>query len=73
MRLFTRRTKASADAETAMRAAEKSLQQAQAHGPVVEAKLTESRRVKERLKAHNSACGYGDLVEFLVLGRLSDG
>ena len=51
MRLFTRRTKAPPEAETAMRAAGKSLQQAQAHGPVAGAKLTESRRVREQIRA----------------------
>ncbi|MFJ6703476.1 MULTISPECIES: hypothetical protein [unclassified Streptomyces] len=73
MRLFTRRTKVSPEAETAMRAAEKSLQQAQAHYPEVEAKLTESRRVKEQLRAHNRANQYSDWIEAVVLGRLSDG
>ncbi|MFI5974817.1 hypothetical protein [Streptomyces sp. NPDC051452] len=54
-----------------MRAAEKSLQDAQAHRPEVEAKLTESRRVKEQLKAHNRANRYSDWIESVVLGRLS--
>ncbi|MDV9175966.1 hypothetical protein R6V09_38335 [Streptomyces sp. W16] len=72
MRLFTRRTKASPEAETAMRTAEKSLRDAQARTPEVEAKLTESHRVKEQLQAHNRACPYGDLVESIVIGRLTD-
>ncbi|MEV5472951.1 hypothetical protein AB0L66_11415 [Streptomyces sp. NPDC052207] len=70
---FTRQTKASPEAETAMRAAEKSLQQAQAHQPEAEAKLTESRRVKEQIRAHNRANSYSDWIESIVLSRLSDG
>ncbi|MBL1104955.1 hypothetical protein JK361_10170 [Streptomyces sp. 5-8] len=70
---FTRQTQVSPEAETAKRAAEKSLHDAQAHLPVVEAKLNESRRVKEQLSAHNRANRYSDWIEAVVLGRLSDG
>lgn len=70
---FARRSHVSPESETAQRAAEKSLQQAQDHGPEVEAKLTESRRVREQLRAHNRANAYSDLIEGIVLGRLSDG
>ncbi|MFF9210494.1 MULTISPECIES: hypothetical protein [unclassified Streptomyces] len=56
-----------------MRAAEKSLLEALAHHPEVEAKLTESRRVKEQLRAHNRANRYSDWIESVVLGRLTDG
>lgn len=70
---FTRQPQASPEAETAMRAAEKSLQRAKAHQPVVEAKLAESRRENEKLQAHNRANRYSDLIEGIVLGRLSDG
>lgn len=70
---FTRQTKVSPDSETAKRAAEKSLQQAQAHAPEVEAKLNESRRVKEQIRAHNRANSYSDWIESIVLSRLSDG
>ncbi|MFE4991439.1 hypothetical protein ACFRH4_08815 [Streptomyces mirabilis] len=70
---FTRQTHVSPEAETAKRAAEKSLQQAQAHQPVAEAKLTESRRVKEQLRAHNRANQYSDWIEGIVLGRLNNG
>ncbi|MES4891412.1 hypothetical protein [Streptomyces sp. NPDC096012] len=73
MRPFTRRTKVSPEAGTAMRAAEKSLQQAQAHHPEVEAKLNESRRVKEQIRAHNRANSYSDWIESIVLSRLTDG
>jgi F0F1-type ATP synthase membrane subunit b/b' len=73
MRLFTRRTKVSSDAETALRAAEKSLQEAMAHEPEVEAKLSESRRVKEQIRAHNRANSYSDWIESIVLSRLTDG
>ncbi|MDX3067675.1 hypothetical protein PV518_36885 [Streptomyces sp. ND04-05B] len=59
------------EAETAKRAAEKSLQQAQAHEPEVEAKLTESIRVKEQIRAHDRANAYSDWIEGIVLGRLS--
>ncbi|MEU5115107.1 hypothetical protein AB0G64_26820 [Streptomyces longwoodensis] len=56
-----------------MRAAEKSLQEAQAHHHrEVEASLTESRRVKEQLRAHNRANRYSDWIEGIVLGRLTD-
>ncbi|MFD0210800.1 hypothetical protein ACFVH9_17105 [Streptomyces hirsutus] len=47
-----------------MRAAEKSLQQAKAHHPEVEAKLSESRRVKEQLQAHTPA-----LIQNILLGQ----
>ncbi|MFJ3665083.1 hypothetical protein ACIPSE_01365 [Streptomyces sp. NPDC090106] len=70
---FTRQVHTSPEAETAKRAAEKSLQRAQAHQPEVEAKLTESRRVEEQLRAHNRANRYSDWIEGIVLGRLSDG
>ncbi|MFF0649378.1 hypothetical protein ACFYVV_37900 [Streptomyces tendae] len=40
----------SPESETALRAAEKSLQQAKAHHPEVEAKCRESRRVKEQFQ-----------------------
>jgi hypothetical protein len=66
---FTRQ-QVSPEAETAKRAAEKSLQEALAHHPEVEAKLTESRRVKEQLRAHNRANRYSDWIEGIVLGRL---
>ncbi|MEU8556039.1 hypothetical protein AB0C80_18885 [Streptomyces anthocyanicus] len=52
---FHRRTHPSPESETALRAAEKSLQQAQDHRPEVEAKLNESQRVKEQIQAHNRA------------------
>ncbi|MGW3305871.1 hypothetical protein ACWDG9_04700 [Streptomyces sp. NPDC001073] len=61
----------SPESETAMRAAEKSLQEAQAGNPASLAKLKESRRVKEQLRAHNRANAYSDLIEGIVLGRLS--
>ncbi|MFD5711313.1 hypothetical protein ACFWHW_13100 [Streptomyces pharetrae] len=67
---FTRRSHTSPESETAKRAAEKSLQEARAREPEVEAKLTESRRVKEQLRAHNRANAYSDFVESIVLGRL---
>ncbi|MGW2706972.1 hypothetical protein [Streptomyces sp. NPDC001340] len=51
-----------------MRAAEKSLQQANAHHPEVEAKLCESRQVKEQLQAHNRA-SYSDFIQGIVLGQ----
>ncbi|MDX3712719.1 hypothetical protein PV733_28030 [Streptomyces europaeiscabiei] len=70
---FTRQPQVSPEAETAKRTAEKSLQQAQDHGPEAEAKLTESRRVKEQIRAHNRANAYSDWIEGIVLGRLSDG
>ncbi|MFF3989092.1 hypothetical protein ACFY0B_31465 [Streptomyces sp. NPDC001797] len=70
---FTRQTKVSPDSETALRAAEKSLQEALAHHPEVEAKLTEGRRVKEQLRAHNRANQYSDWIESVVLGQLSNG
>ncbi|MGW5198650.1 DUF7620 family protein [Streptomyces spiralis] len=74
MRLFTRRTTVSPEAETALRAAEKSLLDAKARHHEVEAKLNESRRVKEQIRAHNRANQYSDWIESLVLGRrLSDG
>jgi F0F1-type ATP synthase membrane subunit b/b' len=70
---FTRQTQVSPEAEIAKRAAEKSLQDAQAHLPEVEAKLTESRRVKEQIRAHNRANSYSDWIESIVLSRLTDG
>jgi hypothetical protein len=48
-------------------------EETQAHGPEVEAQLKRSRWVDERLKAHNRANAYSDLVEGMILGRLSDG
>ncbi|MET8185740.1 hypothetical protein ABZV15_08070 [Streptomyces sp. NPDC005246] len=63
----------SSEAETAKRAAEKSLMEAHARTPESEAKLKESRRVKEQLKAHNRSNSYSDWIEGIVLGRLSDG
>ncbi|MET9510748.1 hypothetical protein ABZX62_20200 [Streptomyces flavidovirens] len=53
--------------------AEKSLKNAQAGAVPAEARLTESRRVTEQLKAHNRANAYSDLIEGIVLGRLSNG
>ncbi|MFJ4696347.1 hypothetical protein [Streptomyces sp. NPDC088766] len=38
-----------------------------------EAKLTESRRVKEQLRAHNRANAYSDFIVGVVLGWLNDG
>ncbi|MET9848858.1 DUF7620 family protein [Streptomyces ossamyceticus] len=70
---FTRRSHVSTESETAKRAAEKSLREAQARTPEAEAQLTKSRRVKEQLRAHNRANAYSDLIEGIVLGRLSDG
>lgn len=70
---FARRSQVSPESETAKRAAEKSLQEAQARTPKSEAQLKESCRVKEQLKAHNVANHYSDLIEGIVLGRLSDG
>ncbi|MGW3153992.1 DUF7620 family protein [Streptomyces sp. NPDC001089] len=70
---FTRRTMPSPEAETAKRDAETSLQEARARTPESEAKLTESRRVKEQLRAHNRANAYSDFIEGVVLGRLNDG
>ncbi|KAA0941832.1 DUF7620 family protein [Streptomyces apricus] len=70
---FTRRSHESPESETAKRAAEKSLQEAQARNPESEAKLTESHRVKEQLRAHNRANAYSDLIEGIVLDRLNDG
>ncbi|WP_432101022.1 DUF7620 family protein [Streptomyces sp. WAC 04229] len=68
---FTRhRAQLPPESETAKRAAEKSLQEAQARGPEVEARLTESHRVKEQLRAHNRANAYSDFVDGIVLGRL---
>jgi hypothetical protein len=60
----------SPESETAKRAAEKSLQEAQARASEVEARLTESNRVKEQLRAHNRANAYSDWIEGIVLGRL---
>ncbi|QFQ95560.1 hypothetical protein F9278_04445 [Streptomyces phaeolivaceus] len=71
MRPFTRQPQVSPEAETAKRAAEKSLQPAQAHEPEVEAKLTESIRVKEQIRVHNRANAYSDWIEGIVLSRLS--
>ncbi|MER6748043.1 hypothetical protein ACFW6C_09300 [Streptomyces fungicidicus] len=59
-----RNTQPSPESETALRAAEKSLQQAKAHHPEVEAKLSESRRVKEQLQAHTPA-----LIQSILLGQ----
>ncbi|GAA5078524.1 DUF7620 family protein [Streptomyces similanensis] len=71
---FTRRMPlSSAEAETAKRAAEKSLRDALAHRREVEAKLTESRRVEAQLRAHNRANQYSDWIESVVLGRLREG
>ncbi|MEV5289908.1 hypothetical protein AB0K64_01545 [Streptomyces sp. NPDC053741] len=70
---FTRRSQVSPESETAKRAAEKSLQEAQARTPESEAKLRESCRVKEQLKAHNRANAYSDFIEGIVIGRLGDG
>jgi hypothetical protein len=67
---FTRHAQPSPESETAMRAAEKSLREAQAHHPEVEAKFIESRRVTEQLRAHNIANCYSDWIEGIVLGRL---
>ncbi|MFI6606839.1 hypothetical protein [Streptomyces sp. NPDC050507] len=63
----------SSESETAKRAAEKSLQDAQARAPESEAKLKDSCRVKEQLKAHNRANAYSDFIEGIVIGRISDG
>jgi F0F1-type ATP synthase assembly protein I len=71
MRPFTRRHKPSPESETAKRAAEKSLQEAQARMPETQARLNKSRRVKEQLRAHNRANAYSDFIEGIVLGRLS--
>ncbi|WP_328981785.1 hypothetical protein OG258_20025 [Streptomyces mirabilis] len=68
---FTRRCHLSPESETAKRDAENSLTEAHARTPGVEAKLIESRRVKEQLKAHNKANAYSDFIEGIVLGRLS--
>ncbi|MFE9950197.1 hypothetical protein ACFYRJ_22075 [Streptomyces sp. NPDC005531] len=71
---FTRRSQVSPESETAKRAAEKSLREAHARTPESEARLTESRRVKEQLQAHNRSNAYSDFIEGIVLGRLrSDG
>ncbi|MGW0854189.1 DUF7620 family protein [Streptomyces sp. NPDC002690] len=70
---FTRRSQVSPESETAKRAAEKSLQEAQARTPEADAQLSESRWVTEQLKAHNRANAYSDFIEGIVLGRLSDG
>ena len=67
---FTRH-QVSPKSEIAKRTAENSLQQAQAHQPVAETKLTDSHQVREQLQAHNRACGNGDLIESLVLSRLA--
>ncbi|MFH9038511.1 hypothetical protein ACH4FA_03930 [Streptomyces sp. NPDC017966] len=66
--MWARRTRPSPESETALRAAEKSLQQAKAHHPEVEAKLSESRRVKEQLQAHNRVT-YSDFIQSIVLGQ----
>ncbi|WP_457492448.1 hypothetical protein [Streptomyces sp. P5_D11] len=73
MWLFTRRSTVSPESETAMRDAETSLMEAHARTPESEAQFTESRRVKEQLKAHNRSNAYSDFIEGIVLGRLSDG
>lgn len=71
---FTRRSHVPPDAETATRDAESSLQAARARTSEVEAKLTESRRVKEQLRAHNRANAYSDWIKDVVLGqRRGDG
>ncbi|WP_455712515.1 DUF7620 family protein [Streptomyces griseoluteus] len=67
---FTRRSHVSPDAETATRDAESSLHEARARTSEVEAKLTESRRVREQLRAHNRVNAYSDWIEDVVLGRL---
>ncbi len=63
----------SPESECAMEAAAQSLREARAGLAQAEARLTESRRVKEQLKAHNRANAYSDFIEGIVLGRLSDG
>ncbi|MFI1409427.1 hypothetical protein ACH4Y0_05775 [Streptomyces sp. NPDC020707] len=70
---FTRCDHVSTESETAKRDAESSLTEAQARTPESEAKLTESRRVKEQIRAHNRANSYSDFIEGVVLGRLTDG
>ncbi|MGW0496947.1 hypothetical protein ACWD0Z_16350 [Streptomyces sp. NPDC003007] len=42
-----------------------------ARAPEAEGRLTESRRVKERLGARNRANAYSDWIEGIVLGRLN--
>ncbi|MFE7029436.1 hypothetical protein ACFU9Y_03935 [Streptomyces sp. NPDC057621] len=70
---FARRSHVSTESETAKRDAESSLNEAHARTPESEAKLTESRRVKEQIRAHNRANAYSDFIEGVVLGRLNDG
>ncbi|WP_432043779.1 DUF7620 family protein [Streptomyces cadmiisoli] len=74
MRIFHRHTAhPSPESAAALRDAEKSLRDAQARTPEVEAKLTESREVAERIRAHNRSNRYSDFIEGIVLGRLTDG
>ncbi|MEU1457621.1 DUF7620 family protein [Streptomyces avermitilis] len=67
---FARQNQVSPESETAKRAAEKSLKDAQAGMPEAQARLNESRRVTEQLKAHNRANAYSDFIKGIVLGRL---
>ncbi|MEU5448647.1 hypothetical protein [Streptomyces californicus] len=69
---FARRSHESPESETAKRAAEKSLYEAQSRTPEAEAQFHKSRRVKAQLKAHNRANAYSDFIEGIVLGRLND-
>ncbi|MFC4609712.1 hypothetical protein ACFO9E_18105 [Streptomyces maoxianensis] len=70
---FNRHSQVSPESVAAVRDAEKSLKEAQAGSVPAEAKLIESRRVTEQLKAHNRANAYSDLIEGIVLGRLRNG
>ncbi|MFJ9353773.1 hypothetical protein [Streptomyces mirabilis] len=56
---FTRRHQPSPESETAKRAAEKSLQEAQARMPEAQARLIESRRVKAQLQARIEGIALG--------------
>nr|WTB31186.1 hypothetical protein OG781_18340 [Streptomyces sp. NBC_00830] len=59
---FLRSHTPSPESENAKRDAEISLMKAQARTPRSEAKLKESRRVKEQLKALNRAKAYSDVA-----------
>ncbi|WSI24363.1 hypothetical protein OG311_13620 [Streptomyces sp. NBC_01343] len=61
----------SPESETAKREAELSLTEAQSRTAESEAKLMDSRRVKEQLRAHNRANAYSTWIEGIVVGRLS--
>lgn len=70
---FSHKRAACPESEAAMKASERSLQEAQAGAAQADSKLAEAQRVKEQIRAHNIANNYSDFIEGIVLGRLSDG